>query len=109
MATLTPAQVVRTSNGTLDTLTAAAVGGDVYANTGREWIEILNGSGSSITLYAALVVDSETIVQGKDWVIGAGERRKIAPLPTSYYNDSNGRVSLTYSAVTSVTIGIFYL
>jgi hypothetical protein len=109
MATLTPQRVVRTGNGTLKSMAAASGGGDVYANTGKEWIEITNGGGAGITVYAALVVDGETIAQGKDFAVGAGETRMIAPMPPNYYNDANGRVSLTYSGVTSVTIGVFYL
>lgn len=107
MATLTPTQITRT--GIADTLTAAAAGGDVFTNTSREWLEINNGGGSSITLYAAFVADGTTIVQGKSWTIANGTRQKIGPFPTSPYNDSSNRVSLTYSGVTTVTVGVFYV
>jgi hypothetical protein len=59
-------------------------------------------------MYAALYVDGQTIVQGRSWTVGAGVGLKIAPMSSSYNNPANGRVSLTYSDVTTVTIGVFY-
>lgn len=106
MANLSVQQLTRA--GIAGALAAAAGGGDTYDNTGEEWIEVDNGSGGAITLYAAMYVDGQTVVQGMSVSIPAGERRLIKPLPMNpYTNPANGRVSLTYSGVTSLTIGIF--
>ncbi len=106
MATLVPTQVTRA--GVTETLSSAAVGGDVYDNSNSPELVILNGSGAPITLYAAVYADGQTIVQGRSWTIGAGLRVRIAPMTAVYNNPSNGFVSLTYSAVTTVTIGLYY-
>lgn len=106
MATLTVTPV--TSAGVVATLVAASAGGDVYDNSNSPYIEINNASGGSITLYAAIYADGQTIVQGRSWSVGAGVRLKIAPRGSTYNDPSTNRVSLTYSAVTSVTVGVFY-
>lgn len=105
MALLTVVPIVRA--GTVITLTAAAAGGDTYDNTLAPRLEINNGSGSPITVYAAIYADGQTIVQGRNWVIAAGTRVRIAPMPGNYTNPSNQQVSLTYSGVTTLTVGVF--
>jgi hypothetical protein len=106
MANLTIQSVTRA--GIAGALAAAAGGGDTYDNTGEEWIEVNNGHSSPQTVYVALYADGQTIVQGLSYAIPNGERRLIKPLPMNpYTNPSDGRVHLTYSGVTSLTIGIF--
>lgn len=39
-------------------------------------------------------------------VVGAGNMAVIGPLPADFA-DANGLIALTYSAVTSVTVGVF--
>lgn len=108
MATLTPVQITSTGVAVTTLPNSAAGGGDVYDNTLSPYIEINNGSGVSITLYAAIYADGQTIVQGRAWTVGAGVRMRIAPRNSSYVNPANNQVSLTYSAVTTVTIGLYF-
>ena len=106
MATLVPLQATRA--GVSRALVAASVAGDTYDNTSSPYVEINNGSGASITVYAAIYVDGQTIIQGRSWAVGAGVGLKIAPMGSNYNDPATGRVSLTYSAITTVTIGVFY-
>jgi hypothetical protein len=107
MATLTVATAVRTTNGVNLVGVSAAGGGDVFPNTGSEVVVIKNGSGSPITL---TVVTPATVdglaVADLTASIGAGETRMVGPFPTAVYSDGSGNVSLTYSAVTTVTLAV---
>lgn len=104
---LTATPVVRT--GITDTLAAANVDGNFFTNTGREWLEVLNGSGGSINVIIAGVADGVTVTALRTIAVGAGVRKKIGPFPANTYNDANGQVQITYSAVTTVTVGVFSL
>jgi hypothetical protein len=106
MATLTVTPITR-AGVTVTTLTAAAAGGDVYDNSASPYLEFLNSSGAPITVYAAMYVDGQTIVQGRSWSIGAGARVRILPNGSSYTNPNDGRCSLTYSGVTTFFVGVF--
>lgn len=105
MATLTPQQVVRT--GLEATYTAAAGGGDVFPNTGREIVDIVNGGGGDITLTIVTPGTYQGQALADDAVVvTAGERRHVGPFPPEMYNNSSGQVALAYSGVTSVTVAI---
>jgi len=106
MANLTAQPLTRA--GIAGALTAAASGGDTFDNTGAEWIEVKNDDTSPQTVYAAMYVDGQTVVQGLAISVPNGARRLIKPLPMNpYTNTATGKASLTYSGVTSLTIGIF--
>lgn len=106
---LTPTQVTR--SGTADTLTAANVDGNYYSNTspGSTWFEVLNGDASPITVSVAALMDGVTVATFRQYTVAAGARKKIGPFPSTPYNDANSRVQITYSSVTSVTVGAFYI
>lgn len=108
MADLT---VVSFVTGTLvDTLVAANAGGDAIPGyTGKEWFEVNNGSGSPITV---TFNSQEVCSQGSDHdlaqAVAAGVRRKVKlPAPASRWLDGTGRVQITYSGVTTLTVGVF--
>lgn len=108
MATLSVQTINR--DGLEATYSACAGGGDEFANAGDEFIHIKNGSGGDITLtiVTQATVDGQA-VGDRTVVITAGEERLIGPFPTGTYNDGAGKVQLTYSGVTSLTIGILKL
>lgn len=86
---------------------AAAAGGDSFANTGKEFIEVKNGGAGAITV----TLDVQTTLDGMAITdptvsIAAGATKIIGPFPTHIFNDSNSRVNVTYSAVTSVTVKV---
>lgn len=104
MAVLTVTQISRT--GTLESLVAAAAGGDLLPNTGKEWIEVNNGGGSSINVTITGYVDG-VAVTAQTIAVANSTRRKIGPFPPTAYNNSSNQVAIGYSAVTSVTVGAF--
>lgn len=84
---------------------AAAVGGDTFRNDGKTFLYIRNDSVSSITVTlsatptpAGLTITPPTISVANNSTVFAG------PFDPAYMNDANGNISITYSAVTSVTI-----
>ena len=68
---------------------------------------VKNGSGSSITLTLNYgtggTIDGQTLAN-RTVTIVAGDTIIVGPFPTVLYQDSTGNVSVTYSAVTSVTV-----
>jgi len=105
IASVTPTPI--TLAGVADTLGAANTDGYRIANpAAHAWIEVNNGSGGSITVTLHLVVEIDGVaVAPRDVIIPAGTRRKIGVFPKAHYNDANGDVLITFSAVTSVTFG----
>lgn len=108
MATLTVQEISRSA--ITPSYGAAAGGGDQFPNDGRTYLHIKNGGGSSITLTIAtqLTVDGKAVADDAITVTNAQER-VVGPFPPGIYNDANGMVQLTYSGVTSVTVGAFRL
>ncbi len=106
MATLTVQET--DLDGVVPSYTACAGGGDEFPNDGRTILHLKNGSGSPITV----TVDSRvTCDQGSDHnsvtSVGAGAEAMIGPFDITRFNDSsNGRAAITYSGVTSLTIGV---
>jgi hypothetical protein len=83
---------------------AAAGGGDSFANDGRTVLYIKNAAGSPMTLTIdAQSVDGVPLVD-PTVVVGAGAEKIVGPFLPRFFNDANGRVKLTYSSATSVTV-----
>lgn len=104
MAVLTVTTITRAG---VDAPVAAAAGGDVFTNTGREFVEVANAAGASITVTVATTIDGTSVTPISVTVPATTGRRKIGPFPPGTYNNSAGQVALTYSAVTSVTVGVY--
>ena len=111
MAILTKQRVVGT--GLNPTYAAAAGGGDSFqsSGSGQEHVEVVNGGVGSINVTVAAQIACATFGTSStahDIVVAvpAGERRKIRIPPVGFI-DANGRVQITYSGVTSVTVGVF--
>ena len=81
---------------TIDTA-AASGAGDTFLNDGKTMFFVTNGSGGSINVTFAAVVD-------KVVAVGAGLTLAFM-LNAGTYNNPSGSVVVTYSAVTSVTVG----
>lgn len=109
MAILSVQQIVTT--GLNPSFAAAAGGGDSFQFSGREYLEVINGGGGSINVTIAAQQACGTFgvsAAAHDIVVAVtnGQRRKIR-IPAVGYIDANGRVQVTYSGVTSVTVGVF--
>lgn len=105
MATLTV--LTPNFNGVALGAVSASGGGDEFPNDGRSVLYIKNGGGSPINL---TITPSGTIgglsYQTIVAAISAGAERIFGPFPTQQFNNANGRVPLSYSGVTSVTVAV---
>lgn len=105
MSTLS-AQVI-TLAGTEVALAAAAGSGDQFANTGKEYVDINNGSEAEITVTFAAEHDCDQgFTHNAAVAVAAAERRRIGPFPTGRFGRT---VEVTYSAATTVTVGVVRL
>ena len=96
--------------GLVPSLVAADTLGNFFSNLvaaeEKMFLVVNNGGGSPITV----TIDSQIACdQGFDHdlavVVTNGTEAWIGPLSKDRYNDSSGNVQVTYSAVTSVTVG----
>ena len=86
---------------------AASAGGDSFANTGNEYVHIKNGSASSITVTIDSVAPcSYGFDHDLAITIPAGEEKLTPRLARARFNDTDGFVTLTYSASASVTVAV---
>lgn len=109
MALLSNQQIAIT--GLNPSLVAAAGGGDSFANEGQNkqflWVDNAGGSSINVTIDDILsVAPTGATSFNADVVVAVtnAQRRLIGPFPSSRFGDT---VSWTYSAVTSVTVGVF--
>lgn len=110
MAVLTVQPVVLA--GIVPTYAAAAGGGDSFVcpKPGRTWVHAKNGSGGSITvtMTSQATARSGLVAASDAVVIGAGAE-KLFLVDDVVWVDANGSVQLTYSGVTSLTVGVFQI
>jgi hypothetical protein len=108
MAVLTVQQAVPA--GVVVTAAAAAAGGDQYANNGKTLLKVINGGGSSIdvTITPTNTVNGYTIAPIVV-AVANGATKYLGPYDQNYFNNSSGRVAVTYSGVTSVTVAALSL
>jgi len=109
MATLTVNTVTQAGFRDDNALVAAAGGGDAFAPGADTFVRINNGGGSAITATFATPgsIGGLTIADGGGSVTNA-QSRLFGPFPPELYADpTTGLVTLTYSGVTSVTVGVF--
>ncbi len=109
MATLTVNTLNRT--GVDMTGTAAAPGGDVFPNTGKEWVEFDNGDASPVTVTVAITkqVDGVSVTGGKQITVPANKRISAGPFAPADYsvgNKSGGNVALSYSGTTNLNVKV---
>lgn len=102
---------ISVASGTVDlagALTAAASGGDTAEVGPGKFLAVSNGDASSktVTVTTPGTVSGLGISDGS-YVVAAGDIG-IVPL-ANVFRGTTGRASITYSAVTSVTVGVFEL
>ena len=82
-------------------------GGDEFVNSGKAFIWIKNNDTSAHTV----TIDSqEPCSYGYDHDVSvqvpAGEERLIGPFPKNRFNDSEGKVQISYDGVTNLQIAV---
>lgn len=113
MATLTVQTIVRA--GLTPSLAAAAAGGDAFPNNGKTFLRVVNANvGAARTVTIASQLPAGGIPQGAakaDIAIAvpASGERWIGPFDAGSFNDTNGRVVMTYSSEADVTVGVYSL
>lgn len=110
MAALTT-QTVSVATGVLDlgaALTAAASGGDTAEVGPGKFLVILNGDASSKTVTIQTTGTKSGLAVADGSYVVATLDTCIVPL-ADVFRGATGRASITYSAVTSVTVGVFEL
>mgnify|MGYP003423013964 CR=1 FL=1 len=115
MATLSVTQLSG-SAGVTNTLASASTS-DEFADDGsqRTFLEVLNGSGGSINATIEVQKPGPHAVPGIGMItaadiviaVGAGVRKILGPFSQAYINQATGRVNVTLSSATSVTVGAF--
>ena len=105
MATLATQAVALT--GLEAVYSAAAAGGDKFTPTRTTFLHVKNGDVSDKTV---TVVTPGTVlglaIADAATVVTAGEERFIGPFDPAVFAGSDGLASITYSAVTSVTVAV---
>jgi hypothetical protein len=109
MAVLTVASLAY--SGITETLVAADVAGDTFANTGNEFIKVDNAGGAPIQVTPTVfgVLTSGQPITEESFTIPAGEFRLYGPFNRTVYNDPTGNVVINYSDITSVTVEAYRL
>jgi hypothetical protein len=111
MAALTTQYVAQA--GLQEAQVAASGGGDTFTPGDRTWLEVTNGGGSPITVTLATYPDTApwgAAIPDQTVTVTNGTTKKIGPLLGSQYaNPSGGAGNITYSGVTSVTVGVYSL
>ena len=90
---------------------ATLTDGNMFTNSGKEFVHVVNGSGGSInvTVLTPALVRGLTL-EDKVVAVPAGEERMIGRFDPGLYNQSGtdaGKVYVQFSSVTSVTVGVF--
>lgn len=95
--------------GAIPTYAAAAGGGDKFSPSDRTFLHIKNGGGGSITATIVTPLEAAPNIAMADIAVavGAGAEKMIGPFQTSLFQGSDGLADVTYSGVTTVTIGVF--
>ena len=111
MATLTVNQVTQAGFRDDNALVAAAGGGDAFTPGAGTFVRVNNGGGAPITVTFATpyAQGGLSLADGGGSVTNA-QSRLFGPFPAELYQDpTTGLVTTTYSAVTTVTVGVFKL
>ena len=109
LTTLAVQQIVRT--GLTPALAAANADGSYVPNDGRMYLQVKNTNGSPVTVTVDTpgTVDGLAVADLPVVVPATTGDKKIGPFPPDTYNQPDGTIKVTFSAVTDVTIGAFRL
>lgn len=113
MAVLAVQQIARAGLG--PALAAAAAGGDAFANTGDEFLRVVNANvGAARTVTVASQIPVGGVPQGTAKanlvvIVPASSERWIGPFDPGSWNDVSGQVVVTYDDEADLTVGAYAL
>jgi hypothetical protein len=92
-------------------LTAADATNNTFVNDGRTWVEINNGAASNINAtFVTTLTYSGFAIADQVVLVQNGTSKIVGPFDTNLYNDANtGAVTITWSAIATITVGAFKL
>ena len=98
-------------SGITPSFAAAASDGDGFLNTGDTYLQIKNGSGADITaaMQTPAKIDGIDIAEITVVIPATTGNKIIGPFETHIFNQSDGKVYVDYTAVTTVTVAAFKL
>lgn len=97
-------QTVTIAGTAIATVPASATG-NTFINTGNVAIRINNGGAAAIDMtLVARRPCNQGVLHNQVISVPPGESRDVFPVPANQFNDDNGLTTLTYSAVTNVTV-----
>lgn len=107
---LTPQQIGRTGLAP-SYVSADGANQNAFLNDGRTFLHVKNGGGSSITVTIDTPITVDGVLAVGNLAVGVtnGQERIIGPFPPNIYNQTDGKVYVDWSAVTSVTVAAFRL
>lgn len=86
--------------------TTPAGGGDSFDNDGRTFV-IFKTTGTAITVtFDSLVLSNYGTDVNPTVALGATATTIVGPFDPARFNDANGRVGMTYTAVTGMTVDV---
>lgn len=92
-------------DGGKPTFVPASAGGDDFANSGKTFLIVKNGGAGAVTV---MINSQAPCSYGFDHDIqvsvAAGDESWIGPFSKARFNNQDGKVQVTYSGVTSVTV-----
>lgn len=109
MATLPVNAVTLTGLRDDNLLVAAAGGGDAFAPSDKTFFRVNNGGGAPITITFVTPGSVSTLAIGDaGGSVTNAQSRLFGPFPAELFQDpTTGLCTVTYSAVTTVTVGAF--
>ena len=108
MATLTVQNI--SLAGITPSYAGAAEAGDEFLNTGDTFFQIKNGgSEATVTIETPAKIEGIDIAEIAVVVPATTGDKMIGPFDSSIFNQTTGRVAVTYSSETSITVGAFKL
>ena len=102
-------QVVPVTGLRYDNTLVAASASDTAETGGGVFLVVKNASGSSITVTVATpeTFDGDLALADRTVTVAATTGQSFIPLTARYRDSSTGLATITYSATTSVTVGVF--
>lgn len=94
-----------TLDGSTVTYATAGASGDTFSNDGDTTLRVKNGGASSMTVtVSSLKPCDQGFTHDIQDTVPAGGELEIGPFSPVRFNDKTGNVSVSYSAVTTVTV-----
>ena len=77
---------------------------DEFANDGRTFLDVNNGSGSSVTVtFTTPGTVGGIAIENPANAVAAGARKRFGPFDPSVFNAADGNVDVAFSATTTIT------